>query len=277
MKKSLRLNTTRLSKVLICLLAPTLVSCTIYVPKGREVTAGHKYSKESVAFLDLPDATRKEAVENLGEPLWESSESRVLLYVWESWFKWQVDEPHWLREPPEEGEDAEHAKEEEEDSTHYQRWGLFVAYDEMGLVYRHEIRRFGKQTLEEECGKWARQGELSLEVMDNSSKGSGHDALSRPFKIILTGGTNSFRLAADKTHAREQFFVGYDSPAGRAILDLLAVEQPWQWDGLKGIPPGKRLNFKGRTLTHRWTYTTADPDPKLEALVSRLRTKLEEL
>jgi len=53
-------------------------------PLKEEVSAEHKYSAEAIRFLDSSNVTRAEVVSTLGSPLVESSESRVLLYSWET-------------------------------------------------------------------------------------------------------------------------------------------------------------------------------------------------
>jgi hypothetical protein len=119
------------------------------IPMGKKVTAAHKFSKQEIAFLDLPDATREEALASLGPPFWEAHDSRVLLYLWETSFEWQVSPPDhigslaWTARPSTVRTDP-------------RRWGLFVAYDSRGRVCSYEIRLVGDGTLEEACSRWAK-------------------------------------------------------------------------------------------------------------------------
>lgn len=106
------------------------------IPEETKVTGGHKYSKGSLAFLDLPGTTREEVIASLGPPLLESRDSRTLLYAWETTSRWVSVYP-------------------EAHFRHPREWGLFIAYDERGFVSAHEVRRVGVDTLEEACSEWS--------------------------------------------------------------------------------------------------------------------------
>jgi hypothetical protein len=117
-------------------------------PEGYKVTAGREYSDDATAFLDLPGATRAETIASLGAPTWESTDARVLLYVWEKSFKWKFNPPSDVNDVHF-GDHTWHAR------TAARRWGLFIAYDDKGLVSAHAVSEIGEKTLEEDCFKWS--------------------------------------------------------------------------------------------------------------------------
>jgi|SRR6266496_3712510 len=100
----------------------------------------------ATGFLSQPDTTRDDAIANLGEPLWESSQSRVLLYLWTTSMRWVVAVPpggtEFLATP--------------------RRRALLISYNERGSVTDHEICTIGEEPLEQICSKWklARQKPL---------------------------------------------------------------------------------------------------------------------
>lgn len=130
----------------ISLLVFALGGCL--VPEGRRVIAGRQYSAESIAFLDAPDATRQETIATLGLPSWESSQSKVLLYLWNSAQKWRFV-------PPESWKNA--GIRESVSETGEQRWALLIAYDRAGMVTAHTARRINSLTLEQACVIWSRE------------------------------------------------------------------------------------------------------------------------
>src|ERR1051325_1004266 len=125
------------ASILASLLA---LSGCMFVPEGRKVVAGHKYSKEAIAFLDSPGVTREEAIANLGLASWENYKSRVLVYVWASAHKWRF--------VPAENKLGIHPATM---WTPEQRWALLIGYDERGVITSHGIRRIGDASLEEAC------------------------------------------------------------------------------------------------------------------------------
>jgi len=56
----------------------------VVVPLGREALYGQEYLKESIAFLDAPEATREETVVTLGPPYVEFHDRRILVYFFET-------------------------------------------------------------------------------------------------------------------------------------------------------------------------------------------------
>jgi len=116
----------------------------LLIPQGRKANSGHEYSQEAIAFLDTPGVNRQEAIVNLGLPSWESSRSRVLLYVWQSSQRWlflPVDNNLGMRKSVAEARD--------------QRWALLIAYDPQGLIIGHALQRIGKESLDEACSVWS--------------------------------------------------------------------------------------------------------------------------
>jgi hypothetical protein len=71
--------------------AMSLTGCVC--PGGPTVVAGHKYSRAEMSFLRLPGTWREEAIATLGPPVWESRQSRILLYVWTTSMHWVVALP----------------------------------------------------------------------------------------------------------------------------------------------------------------------------------------
>jgi hypothetical protein len=120
------------------------------IPKGTKVIAAHKVSREEIAFLDLPNATRDETVATLGPPFWEDPASRVLLYTWETSFEWQVSLPDQV------GSVDLHARSVTVQNDG-RRWGLFVAYDAQGQVSKHEVCDIGPGSLVDACSRWAKR------------------------------------------------------------------------------------------------------------------------
>lgn len=129
-----------------CVIAMAFCGCLI--PEGRRVVSGHEYSSEAIAFLDAPGATRQETIATLGLPSWESKDSKVLLYLWDSALKWRFVPPeNWSKLGI--GESESETKEE--------RWALLIAYDDAGTVTAHAVRRIGKVALEDACVSWSRE------------------------------------------------------------------------------------------------------------------------
>src|SRR5437016_10841644 len=99
----------------ICILVAVGNGCII--PLGRKATLGHEYSPEALLFLGAKGTSRDDVLSNLGPPLWESAESRVMLYVWETSLEWYIVPPKPLGPPG-------------KDSSKTKRWGLLIAYSE---------------------------------------------------------------------------------------------------------------------------------------------------
>jgi len=143
----------------VCLIA--LCGCRYYdvvtpIPPLKEnVTAGHKYSAEAIKFLDSPNATRMEVISTLGHPLVESRESRVLLYTWETTRTFMPFQIVSVDRDPSTGAETTTPLNSETSGV-ARRWGLFIAYNDDGIVYAHEIRRIGASGLEEACVGWRR-------------------------------------------------------------------------------------------------------------------------
>lgn len=125
-----------------CVVVFCAVGCVVPLPS--KVTSGHRFSKEEIAFLDLPNTTREEVVSTLGEPLVDVPPG-VLLYSWETTRRTEVV-------PPEEiGGVHLHPSIVNGDPR---EWGLFIAYDEGGYVTAHEVRRIGTAEFTRACVEW---------------------------------------------------------------------------------------------------------------------------
>jgi len=117
----------------------------VVVPLPSTVSGGHRFSKEEIAFLDLPSTTREEVLATLGEPLVEVPPG-VLLYAWETTRRVQVaplvpEGVHLDAQPTTVNSDP-------------REWGLFIAYDERGYVTAHEVRRIGTAEFTRACVEW---------------------------------------------------------------------------------------------------------------------------
>jgi hypothetical protein len=132
-------------------LLPLLLGGCIVFPTGRAVVSGSDYPHEAIAFLDLPDASREETIATLGPPSWESTNSRVLLYLYETAINWHT-EPI----PVEIGHQPVEFVNCSNDLGTPKLWGLFVAYDTNGLVIRHAIGHIRYGTPDDHCVDWAR-------------------------------------------------------------------------------------------------------------------------
>ena len=129
----------------VLLLMLCLGGCVL--PHPSMVTSGHKYSTKEIAFLDLPGTTREEVLSTLGEPLLEVPSPGVLLCVWE------VTPRHEVVLPDEVGGVQLNTQPVVVNRTPHE-WGLFIAYDELGYVTAHEVRRAGTAALSQACIDW---------------------------------------------------------------------------------------------------------------------------
>jgi outer membrane protein assembly factor BamE (lipoprotein component of BamABCDE complex) len=131
--------------ILACVLILLCGGCVVPLPS--KVSAGHQYSRDALAFLDLPDTTREDVVASLGPPLIESRDARVLFYTSETTGRTLfippqgIGEVHW-----EANSKIEHGSPQE--------WGLFIAYEEHSLVSAHEILKIGTDEMEQRCVDW---------------------------------------------------------------------------------------------------------------------------
>ncbi len=122
----------------------------VAVPLGKETVSGPNYSKEALAFLDVPGTTREEALSYLGTPTLESPDSRILAYVCQSGTRWAgagvVDNPITHQGSAGAGQIVA------EGAVRI----LLIAYDENGHVYAHKVSELGDHSLQEECDAWYR-------------------------------------------------------------------------------------------------------------------------
>jgi len=128
---------------------------TPLVPFKSEITAGHRYTDEAIAFLDAPGTTREEVIANLGPPLLESHESQVLVYAWQvtsSVVPFQIVS---IEHNPATGAETRIPWNSKREGT-VQQWGLFIAYNYSGQIVAHEIKKTGTSGLEEACVAWRR-------------------------------------------------------------------------------------------------------------------------
>jgi hypothetical protein len=152
--------------LLLCLVLLFTGGCT--VPLTPKVT-GPVFSREALAFLNLPDTMRGDVVATLGTPLIEVQNPGVLVYVSEttrrSWDfvpiilpdldNWGEDSfPKLNNEPasafPPLTVDAYHGVDEGPTTEK----ALFVAYDEHGHIFAHKICAVNQSGLLSESVQW---------------------------------------------------------------------------------------------------------------------------
>lgn len=128
-----------------------LVNGGCVIPLGSRLTAGQEFSKETIAFLDLPGTTRNEVIATLGLPIVDSQETRMLVYVKEKTQRYAVTTPEEVQigevQIPLGGREIEFNG----PST---SWALLIAYDERGIVCAHEVRKMELRSLETQSSKW---------------------------------------------------------------------------------------------------------------------------
>jgi hypothetical protein len=167
--------------LLVCLVLLFTGGCT--VPLAPKIT-GPVFSREALAFLNLPDTTRGDVVASLGAPLIEAQNPGVLVYVSDTTPRtWDVipfilpnlddsEDPfstltdkhgHTLFPPPPATLDVYTGV--GEGVTKEQ--ALFVAYDEHGHVFAHKICAVNQAAL------------LSASVQWRLSEGKKHKATGR--------------------------------------------------------------------------------------------------
>ena len=120
----------------------------IIVPVPSRTTAGHRYSKEALAFLDIPGMTKAEVVSTLGPPDANSREFGILAYKWE-----YVSQSQTLLYP-------EGLTWTGPGKTHETAWhgrALFIAFDATGIVKKHEVvRLLQANNLRAACEYWGK-------------------------------------------------------------------------------------------------------------------------
>jgi hypothetical protein len=131
-----------------CVLLLGSTGCIIPLPS--KVSRGHRYSRDSLALLDLPGTTRDEVIASLGPPLLEH-ESRILLYDWEQTPRYLAAVPHLVHR------DVELRGEVVRDYP--ERFGLFIAYDARGVIEGHVVQKIRAATLQEACVQWQKHRE----------------------------------------------------------------------------------------------------------------------
>jgi hypothetical protein len=97
----------------------------------------------------------------------------------------------------------------------------------------------------------------------------------RPIKITLVAGTNTVSKVSAKDVASDHFLGGVESASGKAIVQALEEQNPWDWESVKGTRFANNLYFDGTIREKKWKYVSVYPDLKLESLLVRLRKELE--
>jgi hypothetical protein len=117
------------------------------IPEGTKVTSGHEFPKDAISFLDDRGVTRAETISNFGPPSWESSDARVILYLWRTTFDW-------LFVPPESKTLGLHNSHVWTDEK---RMALLIAYNEQGQIVHHEVCPISEEPLETVCVQWSQR------------------------------------------------------------------------------------------------------------------------
>src|SRR3954466_13108178 len=125
----------RVPFILLGIVLVLLSNGCLLSPMPTRATQGHRYSKEALAFLDLPGTSKEEVFATLGLPWLESKGLRILLYEWSEADQYLAIVPHILHG------DLEGKVEQVGGSP--RRIGLFIAYDEQGIVRKHEVLDIG--------------------------------------------------------------------------------------------------------------------------------------
>jgi len=121
--------------------------------------SGPILSADAIAFLDLKDTDRTETLATLGQPVWESTHSRVLLYLSQTAIHWTGEAigPDFT-DNPNQPVVMKPYRVNETDPGRVK--ALFVAYDENGLVTSHSVRTIRPQknaSYEELCEQYAQR------------------------------------------------------------------------------------------------------------------------
>ena len=142
----------------ILLLCPVLLlAAGCILPMPPKVT-GPVFSREALAFLDLPDTKRSDVVASLGTPVFEVQNPGVLVYISEttqrSWDVVPIILPDFddSGQPILDVEDVYHGVDEGPSKER----ALFVAYDEQGHVFAHKICGVNQATLFSASVQWRR-------------------------------------------------------------------------------------------------------------------------
>jgi len=119
------------------------------------------------------------------------------------------------------------------------------------------------------------EGELKVFFAGATSKEFERDRRYRPITVTFVAGTNVFLPGANDGAVNNGFILGVESPKGKAILQFLDAERPWEWESIKGTWFANNLYFTGSVRGKKWDYVSVYPDRKLEGLLLRLRRELE--
>lgn len=129
----------------LCALSVLICSGCLIVPlPDRHTYLGPLLSRESLAFLDLPDTTRNDVLSSLGEPWIEVKEPGTLIYI--SGMK-----PTFLVVPAVDSHRLAKVEGLEADEM-----ALFVAYDAQNHVFAHHVQDGGEYELRAAALAWRR-------------------------------------------------------------------------------------------------------------------------
>lgn len=156
---SLRLG--RSATVVVAVICLGQAGCIIPLPS--KTTRGHHYPSEVLGFLSNPGVSREEVLAEFGPPLYESEMTRTLVYDWEQTPRYLVPVPHVIHR------DVEFRGEVVQGDS--DRVGLFIAYDERGVVLAHQTRTFTGRTVKEACERWRRS--VRVATADRPEPGKG--------------------------------------------------------------------------------------------------------
>ena len=119
-------------------------------------------------------------------------------------------------------------------------------------------------------------GEISFYTGGAISKKLKKNKNYRPLRISFVSG-DSPAIHQSKISQKDEFIVGVDSATGKAALQAIERERPWNWEGLKAIPFANGLYFDGSFGEKSWKRTSVYPDEKLEDFLKRMRELINPL
>ena len=120
------------------------------IPMTDEVSTGHRYSTESLLFLDSPGVTREDVISTLGPPLLEYTNHMTLIYAWGQTPRVYIVHPgHGTNVPSGSDGTVLHGYEN--------YYCLFIAYGDDKRIVAHRVRNIEDRDFEEACADWSRE------------------------------------------------------------------------------------------------------------------------
>lgn len=131
-------------KVLACVLIFGVTGCVIPLPSKPDPIA--RFSKDELAFLDAPDATRAETVSNLGTPLLDILDPGVMVYT-----RAEIERSYFIA-PTKVGYIETGLESSVAEARH--AWVLLIAYDQRERILTYEVHKLNTGELKEMSLQW---------------------------------------------------------------------------------------------------------------------------